>query len=198
LALPQKIPVKITSEAAGYVSFTPVARQELTPAELVAQILVVTGKRLSRIRDILSRGSFVSGSSRFRWEPLDADSGELEALLAPFPDEDPGRPFDPAYCTMVVFKGLRGAVEVVPEAAAKRRLLKKTSFWDAIMALFETAQPTYHRYSYSERADVYQVKLPIETLQTILDQTNLLKYASIAQELRFLEPNAAELFAKRP
>jgi hypothetical protein len=140
----------------------------------------------------------VSGSSRYRWQPLDVDSGEIEALLAPFPDEDPERPFDPAHCTMVVFKGQRGAVEVVPEAAAKRRLLKKTSFWDAIMATFETVQPAYHRYSYSESADVYQVKLSPETLQHILNQTNLLKYASIAQELRFLEPNAAELFAKRP
>lgn len=198
LALPRKIPVKITSEAAGYVSFTPVKRQELTPAELVAQILAVTGKRLSRIRDILSRGSFVSGSSRYRWEPLDADSGELETLLAPFPDEDPGRPFDPAHCSMVVFKGQRGALEVVPEAAAKRRLLKKTSFWEAIMAIFQTLQPAYQRYSYSESADVYQVKLPIETLQSVLNQTSLLKYASIAQELRFLEPHAAELYAKRP
>ena len=197
MALPQKIQVKITSEAAGYVSFTPVRRQELAPADLVEQILGVTGKRHSRIRDILSRGSFVSGSSRYRWAPVEADGAEIAALLERFPDEDPERPFDPARCTLVIFQGLRGNMELAPEAAAKRRLFKKTSFWDALMATLQAAKPGYHRYSYAEQADVYQVKLPIETLQSILSQTNLLKYASIAQELSFLEPSTAELFTKR-
>lgn len=197
MAIPQKIPVKITSEAAGYVSFTPVRRQELSPAELVEQILGVTGKKPTRIRDILSRGTFVSGSSRFRWQPFEPESAEVEALLEPFPDEDPDRPFDPSCCTMVVFQGQRGNVEVLREAAARKRLFKRTSFWDALMATFAAAQPGYHRYSYTEQADVYQVPLPLETLRDILDQTTLLKYASIGQELRFLEPTSAELFARR-
>ncbi len=197
MALPQTIPVKITSEAAGYVSFTPVRRQELSPAELVEQILGVTGKKPSRIRDILSRGTFVSGSSRFRWEPFEPDGGEVEALLAPFPDEDPDRPFDPSCCTMVVFQGQRGSVELLREAGAKRRLFKRTSFWDSLMATFERAGPGYERYSYSEQADVYQVPLPLEMLRSILDQTNLLKYSSIAKELRFLEPANAELYTRR-
>lgn len=197
MGLPQKISVKITSEAAGYVSFTPVQRQELAAGELVERILGVTGKRLSRIRDILAKGTFVSGSSRLRWEPIEADTAELEALLGRFPDEDPQRPFDSAHCVLVVFQGQRGSSEVAPEAAAKRRLFRKTSFWDVLMATFETARPEYHRYSYTENADVYQVKLPVDTLENILGQTSLLKYASIAQELHFLQPASAELFTKR-
>jgi hypothetical protein len=39
--------------------------------------------------------------------------------------------------------------------------------------------------------------LPTETLQTLLTDTELLKYRSIAQELRFLEPERVELFVKR-
>lgn len=197
LPLPAKVPVKISSEAAGYVSFTPVARQELEFSELVERILGVTGKRLSRIRDILSRGSFVSGSSRYRWEPFEADSGELGAVLDRFPDEQPGRLFDPEKCTMVVFQGRRGNIELPCETASKRRLFKKTSFWDVLMATFAAAGPEYARYSYSDQADVYQVRLPPETLQTLLEHTKLLKYPSVGAELRFLEPNAAELFVKR-
>lgn len=197
MPLPRKIPVKISSEAAGYISFTPVARQELEPGELVERILVVTGKRFSRIRDVLSRGSFVSGSSRYRWDPLEADSAELGALLDRFPDEDPGRPFDAAKCARVVFQGRRGSMELAPETASRRRLFKKTSFWDVLLATVESAHPDYQRYSYADQADVYQVRLPLETLQTLLAHTNLLKHRAIAQELRILEPDLAELFVKR-
>jgi hypothetical protein len=195
--LPPKIPVKISSEAAGYISFTPMARQELEPGELVERILAVTGKRLSRIRDILSRGSFVSGNSRYHWQPVEADSAELEALLERFPDEEPGRPFDAAKCALVVFQGRRGTVELEPETASKRRLFKKTSFWEVLLETVESAHPDYQRYSYSDQADVYQVKLPLETLQSLLAHTDLLKYRAIAQELRSVEPEAAELFVKR-
>lgn len=197
LPLPRKIPVKISSEAAGYISFTPVARQELEPGELVERILGVTGKRPSRIREILSRGSFASGSSRYRWEPLEADSDELGALLERFPDEAPGRPLDTAKCVKVAFQGRRGMMELEPETASKRRLFKKTSFWDVVLAAVESAGAEYQRYSYPDQADVYRVRLPAEILQNLLAQTHLLKYSSIAQELRFLEPDLAELFVKR-
>jgi hypothetical protein len=197
LPLPEKIPVKISSEAAGYISLTPVARQVLEFPELVERILGVTGKKLPRIRDILSRGSFVSGSSRYRWEPFEADSGELGAVLDRFPDEQPGRPFDSGKCTMVVFQGRRGSLEVLPETASKRRLFRKTSFWDVAMAAFATGGPEYARYSYADQCDAYRVRMPPAMLQMLLAQTKLLKYGSIAQEIRFLEPESAELFVKR-
>ena len=197
LPLPRKIPVKVSSEAAGYISLTPVARQELEPGELVERILGVTGKRPSRIRDILSRGSFVSGSSRYRWVPFEADSAELGALLDRFPDGDPSRPFDAAKCAKVVFQGRRGNMDLEPETASRRRLFKKTSYWDVLLEAVESARPDYQRYSYSDRADVYQVRFASETLQTLLARTNLLKYRSMALELRLLEPEAAELFVKR-
>jgi hypothetical protein len=88
-------------------------------------------------------------------------------------------------------------MELEREAASKRRLFRKTSFWDVLMAALEAAGPGYQRYSYSDQADVYQARLPTETLQTLLTDTELLKYRSIAQELRFLEPERVELFVKR-
>jgi hypothetical protein len=197
LALPRKISFKIISEAAGYISFTPVARQELEPGELVERILAVTGKRLSRIRDILSCGSFVSGNSRYRWEAFEADSADLQTLLDRFPDEDPSRPFHAAQCDKVVFQGRRGSVELESETASRRRLFQRTSFWEVLLESVESAHPEYQRYSYSDQADVYHVRLPPDTLQALIDHTNLLKYRGIAQELRVLQPDAAELFVKR-
>ena len=63
MALPDIVPTKISSEAAGYVNITPVAQREMPLAELVEQILGVTGKDVRRIREVLSRGSFVAGLS---------------------------------------------------------------------------------------------------------------------------------------
>lgn len=197
LPLPRRISVKISSEAAGYISITPVARQELEPGELVERILGVTGKRLARIRDILSQGSFVSGNSRYRWEPLEAEEAEVEALLERFPDDEPGRAFEASKCAKVVFQGRRGQMELEPEAASRRRLFKKISFWDVLLETAKAARPEYQRYSYADQADVYQVRFPTETLQGLLAQTKLLKYGSLAQELRFLEPESAELFVPR-
>ncbi len=194
MPLPRKIPVKISSEAAGYISFTPVARQELDPGELVERILGVTGKRPSRIRDILSRGSFASGSSRYRWEGFEANSAELDTLLARFPDDEPGRTFDASRCTKVVFQGRRGGLELEAETASRRRLFQRRSFWEALLALVDSVRPEYQRYSYSDQADVYTVKLPLETL---LGHTRLLKYRGIAEELRMLAPETAEVFVRR-
>jgi hypothetical protein len=197
LPLPSKIPVKITSEAAGYISFTPVARQELEPGELVERILSVTGKRVSRIREIISRGSFLSGNSRYRWEPLDTDSGELEALLERFPDADPQRPFDPAKCTRVVFQGRRGRLELASETGSQRRLFRRTSFWEVLLPALESAAPQYQHYSYADQADVYSVRLALDTLRALLDHIHLLKYRGIGQELSVIEPEVVELFVKR-
>jgi hypothetical protein len=197
LPLPSKIPVKISSEAAGYISFTPVTRQELDPGELVERILGVTGKRPSRIRDILSRGSFLSGNSRYRWAPFETDTAELEALLGRFPDADPQRPFDPAKCARVVFQGRRGSLELASEMASQRRLFRRTSFWEILLPALKSASPEYQHYSYADQADVYSVRLPLDTLRMLLDHAHLLKYRGIGQELSAIEPDVVELFVKR-
>ena len=94
-ALPETIRVKLSSEAADYVSITPVLVQELPLRELVGHMLGLTGKDEKRIRELLLRGTLVSGASRFRWTGWDADSDGIRHLLAGFPDPEPARLFDP-------------------------------------------------------------------------------------------------------
>ena len=77
MALPQTVRVKLSSEVAEAISITPVVLQELPVRELVEHLLGIAGKDESRIREILRRGTLVSGASRFRWAGWEAD---LESL----------------------------------------------------------------------------------------------------------------------
>src|SRR5205809_6358593 len=95
MALPDRIRVKLSSEAAESISLTPVVVREMPVRELVEYMLGVTGKDEARVRELLLRGTLVSGASRFRWSGWEADPQSLTALLATFPDAEPMRPFAP-------------------------------------------------------------------------------------------------------
>ena len=62
MSLPETVRVKLSSEAADYVSLTPVVVQELPLRELVEHMLGITGKDEARVRDLLLRGTLVSGA----------------------------------------------------------------------------------------------------------------------------------------
>src|ERR1700690_1982447 len=142
-ALPETIRVKLSSEAADYVSITPVLVQELPLRDLVGHMLGVTGKDPARIRELLLRGTLVSGASRFRWTGWDADIDGIRQLLAGFPDPEPGRPFDAARCVRATLRTTRQPIEIPRAAAARKKLFKKSSFWDV---LIEVAQGGGLRY----------------------------------------------------
>src|SRR3954454_7583134 len=117
MALPPTIRVKLSSEAAGSISLTPVVAQELPLRELIEHMLGVTGKDEARIRELLLRGTLVSGASRFRWAGWAVDKGALGELLATFPDAEPDRAFAAERCVRVTLRGGRQAIEVRREAA---------------------------------------------------------------------------------
>jgi len=133
MALPQTVRVKLSSEVAGAISITPVVLQELPVRELVEHLLGVAGKDESRIREILLRGTLVSGASRFRWAAWEADLESLRELLATFPDADPSRPFAAAGCIRAILRGGRHAIEIPREAAARKSLFQRKTFWDLLM-----------------------------------------------------------------
>src|SRR3974377_991167 len=105
MALPPTVRVKLSSEAAESISLTSVVVQEMPVRELVEYMLGVTGKDEARIRELLLRGSLVSGASRFRWAGWDAGAENLRELLATFPDPDASRPFAAANCTRAILRG---------------------------------------------------------------------------------------------
>lgn len=202
MSVPQTISVKISSEAAGYVSLTPVARREMPLADVVELVLAVTGKAPSRIRDILRRGSFVSGASRYRWGPIEMPGEAVAAMLARFPDSDPAREFQAEKCFLIVLRGGRSSVEIRREFASEKRFLRRRSFWDVLVALIDprvsgARAAEYRHYSYAEKADLYTIALSSDTGAAIHENAKLLKYSTVIEQLRYADLKVAEAYAAR-
>jgi hypothetical protein len=197
LPLPETIPVKISSEAAGYVSITPVVVQQMSASDLLENILRVAGKDLSRTQEILRRGSVVSGASRIRFAPLEISLEDLANAFQAFPDPNPNRPFDAAMCVRAALAGGRAAVEISREAASRKGLFSRTSFWQVLIELAARLSPAYHQYSYSDRADVYRCELPVDATRELRDQAGLLKYPSLEQQVRQYAYDRLDLWVPR-
>ena len=166
MPLPEAILVRYTEEEAGYVSFRPVVRQSFRPDQLLDMVLSVTGKDAARIRQIFRSGTVVFHFYRYWWTGFDVDETELRGLLARFPDPDPSREFRSADCTLVAIESgampPRPILEVQKAAISQRRLFRRGSFWDALLAETASAPVTYHGYSFAHRADLYGLDLSAE------------------------------------
>lgn len=174
------------------IAITPVVAQDLELRELVDVVLASTGKDLPRIQDLLRRGSVVHGLSRYRWQPIELDSAELSSILASFPDPDPSTPFHPARCTQIVLVGHTARIALPREAAAKRRFLKRTSFWDKLM---EAASPAvYTGYSYRDKVDIFRAAVPAAKVR---EAAALLTYSTLVRQLESTNINVVEFFIPR-
>src|SRR5205814_122839 len=91
MAMPRTVRVKLSSEAAESIALTPVVAQDMAGRGLIEGVRGVAGKDEGRIREVLRRGTMVSGASRFRWAGWAVEVEELRELLATFPDADPSR-----------------------------------------------------------------------------------------------------------
>jgi hypothetical protein len=196
-ALPPTIRVKLSSEAAGAITLTPVVVREMPAAELVDHIVGVTGKDVERIREILERGSLVSGASRFRWEGLSSSAGAIGEILSGFPDADPSRPFAAAQCSAAILIGSACRIEISREAGSKKGLLRRRSFWDALMEAAGGGQPGYTQYLYKLRADCYRLELSREAAETIRGAAKRLVYPGLARQIQSAAMEALELHVNR-
>lgn len=201
MPLPETIRVKLSSEAAEYVSLTPVVVQEMPLRDLVEHMLGITGKDEARICDLLLRGTLVSGASRFRWTGWEADMDSVRALLAGFPDPDPTRPFAAGQCMRVVLRGPRQPITIPRDAAARRgllaRLLRRKSFWDHLMAIAESGAHRYGGYSYRDRADVYHLPLAAPESQRVRAASRLVRYTALEAQIRNSPIELVELYVMR-
>src|SRR5689334_11560157 len=125
MALPERVRVKLSSEAAEGISITPVVAREMLLRELVEYMLGVTGKDEARVRELLLRGTLVSGASRFRWNGWEADVESVTELLRTFPDPDPARPFAAVRCVRAILRGGRQAIEIPRDAGMRKPLFRR-------------------------------------------------------------------------
>jgi hypothetical protein len=197
MALPERVRVKLSSETAEAISLTRVVVQEIPTRELVDVLLGVTGKDAMRLTELLRRGSVVSGASRYRWEGWSVEPDELSALLAAFPSPEPHRPFSPNACVKAVLQTVRGGIDIPREAALRRGLLRRRTFWERLLAVVAGAPVQYRTYSYRERADIYEAPLTVDDSRALREASSLLSYATLRDRVATQELRSVELLTSR-
>lgn len=185
MALPQKVRVKLSSEAAEYVALTPVVVQELAFDELMQHVAGASGPDARRVREILKRGTLVSGASRFRWEGWECEEADAEAAVALLPKPEPQRPMDPACCLKATLAGTVARVDIAREAALPRRFLRRRNFWQCLLEA--PGEPRYLTYSYRDRADHYKVELTAAACSQLKKDADLLKFDGLRKQIQMRE-----------
>ncbi|MGH9720416.1 MAG: hypothetical protein ACRD8O_09400 [Bryobacteraceae bacterium] len=196
--MPETIRVKLSSETAESISITPVVVREMPTRELVEHMLGITGKDEARVAGLLRRGTLVSGASRFRWTGWEAAPESVRAMLATFPDAEPGRLFAAERCVRAVLRdGMGRRLELPREVAAKRPLLRRTSFWDVLMRVAAESSPRYVEYSYRERADCFALGFSAGNLARLREGARLITYTTLRFQIRTAGVESGELFVVR-
>lgn len=194
---PEIVTVKISSEAAEYLSLSPVVVEQMPLVELVELILGASGKSLARVCEVLRRGVLVAGASRFRWQGWDPDAESIRRLLEAFPDSDPSRAFQQDQCVRVALCGAIFRIEIPREAGAARRWLRRRSFWDALMKVASAATSRYVEYSYKDKADWFRFDLNEETAAAVRDAASLLRYSGLRARIGASTVEWIDLLAER-
>ena len=197
MPLPEKIRVKLSSEAAESIALTPVVVQEMAIRELIEHVLGVTGKDEARIRDLLLRGTLVSGASRFRWAGWEAEIEALREVLAGFPDADPMRAFAHTSCVRAILRGGRQAIDISRDAGARKGFFQRRSFWDELMAVTGAGSLVYLGYSYRDRVDRYQRDFTHTETERLRNVCGDLRYTTLRDQIRSVAFTHAELLVKR-
>jgi hypothetical protein len=197
MSLPDSVRVKLSSEAAEGISITAVVVRDMPLRELVEHMLGITGKNEARIRELLLRGTLVSGASRFRWPGWEADPQSVEALLATFPDPEPDRPFAPERCVRAVLRGGREPIDIPRQAVARKPWFRRSSFWDLLMQAASAAEMRYDSYSYKERADCYRGELAVPDVERLRAASGLVPYAGLRQRIGSVAFATLELYVER-
>lgn len=163
MPLPEQIPLRYADEDAAYVSVRPVVKQTFRLLELADMVVSVVGKDPARVQQIFRTGTVTYNGYRYWWDSLSADLPEIAALLAPFPEDDPSRSFDPLRASAVLLESgggtQRSVVELSRQDASARKLFAKASPWDLLVQVATSDPPRYEKYSHARRADLFRLTL---------------------------------------
>lgn len=190
--------MRFTEEDAGYVTVRPVVKQQFRLAELTDMVLSVTGKNILRVQQIFRTGTVVYNGYRYRWEGFASEVSELTPLLAPYPDDDPSRPFDSAAATTVSLESgggtQRSQIDMTRQEASSKRLFHARSPWEILLNAARASAPRYEKYSYLHRADLYRLPLLPEAALTLRNETFDAAPRALRKRLTGLQPPSALLF----
>ena len=198
MPLPETIAMRFTEEDAGYVTVRPVVKQTFRLGELADMVVSVTGKNVARVQQIFRAGTVVYNGYRYWWEGFAGNEGEIAGVLADFPEDDPGMPFDATRVTAVSLEigggAQRSLVGIARGEASARKLFHKRSPWEVLLDVTKGSNPRYEKYSHAERADVYRAHLSPEMAALFLKQLLDAAPRPLRKKLATLQPPSAILF----
>jgi hypothetical protein len=198
MPLPQQIPVRYTEEDAGYVSVRPVVKQVFRLHELVDLVVSIAGKDVARVQQIFRSGTAVYHGYRYWWDGIVAEASEIAALLVPFPDDDPSRPFEPSKATAALLEIGGGTqchvVEILREETLEKKFLVKSSPWQVLLQNIASHTARYEKYSHARRADLFRISLPYDQAQQLLAALLEAAPRSLRHRWSTLHPPAAVTF----
>jgi hypothetical protein len=193
---PEKIRVKLVSEAAEYVSVSHVVQRDYTLRELVEVMLPVLGADRGRIQQRMRVGTVSNGEYRYRWEGLEVAAEDLDTILEEVPHAEPDRAFDPERCFLVRFRRGLDMLDLPRENAARKTLFARQSFWEALLEVAGDGIQ-YTDYSHADQADRFSLQLDSEAWQRVRGLLPLLKPKSAASRLEHLHPEAIDWLTRR-
>jgi hypothetical protein len=198
MPLPATIVIRFTEEDAGYVTVRPVVKQVFRLAELIDMVVSVTGKNVPRVQQILHAGTVVYNGYRYRWDGFTSEAPELSGLLAPFPDDDPSRPFEASSATAVALEigggTQRSLTEITRQQASAKRLFHSRSPWEILLNVAQNFTPRYEKYSHSHRADLYRLHLPTEAALALRNEMLEAAPRNLRKKFAGMQPPSALLF----
>lgn len=197
MAVPEKVQVRVMSDAAGFIDMTRVAHREVPFAEVLDMLVAVAGLDPPRIVTLLKSGTAVINAYRYRWPPLVMDAAEIAPLLERFPRPQPERPFDVERCLQAKIRAGVETILLPRESAARPRPGKKENFWDALMAVAKQHGPSYDTYSYRDGADLYSFVPSSAEEQTLRRAAHLLQVDRTAEQITGLPLEKIVLYVKR-
>jgi hypothetical protein len=172
MPLPSQVPVRYSEEEAGYVSVRPVVKQVFRLHELADMVVSIAGKDPARVQQIFRSGTAVYNGYRYWWESIVAETAEIDALLAPFPDDDPTRMFEPskAIAAVLEFGGgtQRHVAEITRKEASAKKFLGKQTPWQALLENVASHPARYAKYSHARRADLFRISMPYAEAQQLV------------------------------
>jgi len=198
MSLPEQIPVRYTEDEAGYLSVRPVVKQVFRLHELADMVVSIAGKDSARVQQIFRSGTAVYHGYRYWWDAITGENSEIEALLAPFPDDDPSRPFEPSLAIAALLEIGGGTqchvIEITRTEASEGKFLRRLSPWQVLLRDATSNAPRYEKYSYARHADLFRTALPYDHAQSLL--AALLESAPRGLRHRWstLQPPAAVTF----